>query len=90
MVLEKQKAEEMTLEQFLNEFKLHKEFESTFGMDIHQWNSAPDLDSYEVIELLLDKHRSETDYVIIRTLGVKEDGGVFSEDILDAVILVTL
>ena len=35
-------------------------------MSIAEWENAPDLSSYDVMELLLEKHRSETDYILIQ------------------------
>ena len=66
MVLQKTKEEYVTLREFLTAFGLNAEFSKIFGMSIAEWENAPDLSSYDVMELLLEKHRSETDYILIQ------------------------
>jgi len=72
MVLAKRKEEYVTLREFLDAFELHNEFSKLFEMSIFEWENAPDLESHEVIELLLERYRNETDYILIQQIESDE------------------
>tara|TARA_R100000008_G_scaffold75673_1_gene55032 strand:- start:1680 stop:1922 length:243 start_codon:yes stop_codon:yes gene_type:complete len=62
MVIEIKERYNVSLSEFLTGFGLEKEFEKVFGSPIKDWDY--DMYDLDVIELLLDKYREESNYII--------------------------
>ena len=62
MILEIKNRHDLTLLEFVMEFKLEEEFKKTFEVPVQEWDG--DMIDYDVIETLLEKHRPENNYVI--------------------------
>ena len=63
MIIYKKATYNLTIQEFIDEFGLHKEFEKTFGCKLKDWDD--DLYDVDVIETLLEKYRPENDYVLL-------------------------
>ena len=63
MILEIKNRYDFTLLEFVMEFKLEEEFKKQFEVPIQEWDR--DMEDYDVVEILLEKHRPENNYVIV-------------------------
>ena len=63
MILEIKNRYDFTLLEFVMEFKLQEEFKKQFEVPVEEWDG--DMHDVDVIEMLLEMHRPENNYVIV-------------------------
>ena len=63
MIHEIKNRYEFTIQEFVKEFGLEKEFETTFETSVWEWDN--DMYEADVVEMMLEKYRPENNYIIV-------------------------
>tara|TARA_R110001592_G_scaffold108024_2_gene302147 strand:+ start:1221 stop:1460 length:240 start_codon:yes stop_codon:yes gene_type:complete len=74
MIHEIKERYDFTLMEFVMQFALEDEFKAQFESPIDEWDG--DMYDEDVIEILLEKHRPENDYIILSHPDTRTNGRV--------------